>query len=188
MPMNALIADKIADFEAQGLPDLFDRDLSLGKIAAPARGNLATVVVGTRRCGKTYRLYQQMRELLDQGVGFDRMLYFNFEDERLKPYDPALLGDVVDTFYALHPAAREQGAYLFLDEIQEVPEWGTFLRRMVDTAKVTMVVTGSSSKMLSAELGSEFRGRAISRELFPLSFAEFVRYKSGNRYSQGGAF
>lgn len=188
MPMNALIADKIADFEAQGLPDLFDRDLSLGKIAAPARGNLATVVVGTRRCGKTYRLYQQMRELLDQGVGFDRMLYFNFEDERLKPYDPALLGDVVDTFYALHPAAREQGAYLFLDEIQEVPEWGTFLRRMVDTAKVTMVVTGSSSKMLSAELGSEFRGRAISRELFPLSFAEFVRYKTGNRYSQGGAF
>lgn len=188
MSFNALIADKIADFEAQGLPELFERDLSLGAIDKPARGNLVTVVVGTRRCGKTYRLYQQMKELLDQGVGFDRMLYFNFEDERLKPYEPTLLGDVVDTFYALHPDAREEGAYLFLDEIQEVPEWGTFLRRMVDTAKVTMFVTGSSSKMLSAELGSEFRGRSISRELFPLSFAEFLRYKTGNRYRDHEAF
>ena len=182
MSMNALVADKIADFEAQGLPDLFERDLSLGGIKPPARGNLATVVVGTRRCGKTYRLYQQMKDLFKQGVGFDRMLYFNFEDERLKPYDSSLLGDVVDTFYALHPAARERGAYFFFDEIQEVPEWGTFLRRMVDTAKVTMVVTGSSSKMLSTELGSEFRGRSISRELFPLSFSEFVRYRTGVRY------
>lgn len=188
MPMNQLIADKIADFEAQGLPDLFERDLSLGEIKPPARGNLVTVVVGTRRCGKTYRLYQQMKELLDRGIGFDRMLYFNFEDERLKPYDASLLGDVVDTFYALHPVARKEGAYFFFDEIQEVPEWGTFLRRMVDTAKVTMVATGSSSKMLSTELGSEFRGRAISRELFPLSFSEFVRYKTGMRLRADDAF
>lgn len=98
------------------------------------------------------------------------MLYFNFEDERLRPYEPSLLADVLDTFYALYPAARTEGAYIFFDEIQEIPEWGAFLRRVVDTEKATVYVTGSSSKMLSSELKSEFRGRSLIRELFPVEF------------------
>lgn len=179
MPYNALVEEKIREFEQQGVPSAFERDLSLGEPQPPARGNLVNVVVGTRRCGKTFRLYQEMSSLLKAGVTFERMLYFNFEDERLKPYDPSLLGDVLDTFFALHPAAQEEGSFLFLDEVQEVPEWGTFLRRTVDSTKATIYVTGSSSKMLSAELGSEFRGRSLSRELFPLSFSEFVRYRQG---------
>lgn len=117
--------------------------------------------------------------MLRGGVSFDRMLYFNFEDERLRPYEPSLLADVLDTFYALYPAARVEGTYIFFDEIQEVPEWGAFLRRVVDTGKATVYVTGSSSKMLSAELKSEFRGRSLVRELFPLSFSEYVRYNTG---------
>lgn len=180
MPYNALVEEKIREFEQQGVPSAFARDLSLGKPQPPARGNLVNVVVGTRRCGKTFRLYQEMADLMGSGVTFDRMLYFNFEDERLKPYDPSLLGDVLDTFFALHPSAQEDGSFLFLDEVQEVPEWGTFLRRVVDSTKATIYVTGSSSKMLSAELGSEFRGRSLSRELFPLSFSEFVRYHRGS--------
>lgn len=180
MAYNAFVEEKIRDFEQQGIPEVFKRDLSLGKPQPPAQGNVVCVVVGTRRCGKTYRLYQEMGSLVCAGVPFDHMLYFNFEDERLKPYEVSLLGDVLDTFFALHPQAREDGAYLFLDEIQEVPEWGTFLRRVVDSTKATIYVTGSSSKMLSAELGSAFRGRSLSRELFPLSFSEFVRFRNGS--------
>ena len=106
----------------------------------------------------------------------------------MRPYEPSLLADVLDTFYALYPAARTEGAYIFFDEIQEIPEWGAFLRRVVDTEKATVYVTGSSSKMLSSELKSEFRGRSLIRELFPLSFSEYVRYKTGSVFEPDATF
>lgn len=179
MPFNALVQEKILDFERLGIPPVFERDMGLLPIQKPMRNNLAQVVVGTRRCGKTYRLFQEMHDVLRAGYGAQNLLYFNFEDERLKPYSSELLSDVVDTFFAMRPSAKVDGCFLFFDEIQEVPEWSTFLRRLIDSEKVTVYVTGSSSKMLSAELASEFRGRSISRELFPLSFKEFVRYTTG---------
>lgn len=188
MPVNALIQEKLLDFERQGIPEVFERDLSLGNIQAPQRGNLVNVVVGARRCGKTYRLYQEMRRIIREGYQERALMYFNFEDERLKPYEPSLLQDVLDTFYALHPEARQEGAFLFFDEIQEVPEWGTFLRRVVDSLKATVYVTGSSSRMLSADLSSEFRGRSLSRELFSMGFAEFARFKGVEIPAQGMGF
>ena len=187
MPFNALVQEKILDFEQLGIPEVFERDLRLLPIQKPARNNLAQIVVGTRRCGKTYRLFQEMHDVVAAGYDPRTILYFNFEDERLKPYSSELLSDVLDTFFALHPIARETGCFLFFDEIQEVPDWSLFLRRVIDSNEVTVYVTGSSSKMLSAELASEFRGRSLSRELFPLSFSEFVRHTTGRAIGQATA-
>lgn len=157
---------------------MFEWDLDLGAVQPPARGNLAIVVAGVRRCGKTYRLYQEMHRIVQAGYSFDNILYFNFEDERLRPYDSQLLSKVLDTFYAMRPQAKTEGAFLFFDAIQEVPEWGgAFLRRVIDTQKATMYVTGSSSKMLSTGLASEFRGRSLTRELYPMSFGEYARFR-----------
>lgn len=64
--------------------------------------------MGARRCGKTYRLFQEMRDIVNAGYSPEAILYFNFEDERLKPFSPALLTDVIDTYFMLHPAAREE--------------------------------------------------------------------------------
>lgn len=188
MPFNNLVQEKILDFEQQGIPEFFERDLSLLEIQKPKRGNLAQVIVGTRRCGKTYRLYQEMRDIINAGYDISHILYFNFEDERLKPYSTALLSDVVDTYFSMHPEAKTDGCFLFFDEIQEVPEWGLFLRRIIDTTKATIYVTGSSSKMLSSELSSEFRGRSISKEMFPMSFSEYVRFTTGKKYSFDSGF
>lgn len=171
-----IIIEKLKDFYDQGIPPVFERDLSLGPLQNPDRGNLVQVVVGVRRCGKTYRLYQEMHRILREGFDLSSILYFNFDDERLKPYETAMLEDVVESYFALNPQAKKEGAFFFFDEIQEVPEWGSFMRRMVDTQRATIYVTGSSSKMLSLHLASEFRGRALSREMFPLSFAEFIRF------------
>ncbi len=179
MPFNALVQEKILDFEQQGIPEVFARDLRLSPIQKPGRGNLAQVVVGTRRCGKTYRLYQEMRDIVAAGYDASSILYFNFEDERLKPYTAGLLADVVDTFFAMRPQAKRDGCFLFFDEIQEVPDWGLFLRRLIDSTDATIYVTGSSSKMLSHELKSEFRGRSLPRELFPMGLSEYVRYTTG---------
>lgn len=175
--MNSVIAEKIQDFFDEGAPSVFERDMALGDVLPPARGNLVKVVTGVRRCGKTFRLYQEMRRIIGEGYPADSVLYFNFEDERLKPYSSALLSEIVDTFFAMRPQAKEAGAFFFFDEIQEVPDWGMFLRRMVDTQKATIYVSGSSSKLLSADLATEFRGRALSKELFPMSFAEYARFR-----------
>jgi predicted AAA+ superfamily ATPase len=133
------------------------------------------VITGVRRCGKTYRLFQAIDELLVQGTASSQILYFNFEDDRLKPFTSNLGDCVVETFFAMNPASRRDGAYLFLDEIQVVPDWDIWLRRIVDTEKVTVFATGSSAKLLSQDIASAFRGRALSYEMSPYSFSEFVR-------------
>lgn len=101
---------------------MVDRDLSLGAPFDPAPGNLVKVVVGMRRSGKTYRLFQQIRDLLDSGIEPERICYFNFNDDRLRPFTPSTIDEVLETYFELHPLSRSQGAFLFFDEIQEVPD------------------------------------------------------------------
>ena len=170
----------LEDFHASILPSLRSvlvrRDLSLGRPLEPRVGNLVKVVVGVRRCGKTFRLYQEILRLIDdEGVEAGRICYLNFDDDRLRPYPPDIIGQVLETFYELHPDARSAGAYLFLDEIQDVPGWDMTARRIVDTEKVSMYCTGSSSRLFAEDIATEFRGRAVSYELLPYSFTEYVR-------------
>lgn len=177
--IHATVIEKVTEGMTEPVPPLFPRWLSLGSVPVPATGNLVSLVAGVRRCGKTYRLFQQMTELLSSGVDRRSMMYFNFDDERLLPFPSDLLDDVITTYEALNPRAIK-GCYLFFDEIQEVPNWGIFLRRLVDTRKAVIFVTGSSSRMLSSEMPSEFRGRSITRELFPLSFGEYCMVKGAS--------
>lgn len=67
--------------------------------------------------------------------------------------------------------------YLFFDEIQNAPRWESYVRRVHDTEDVQIFLTGSSSHLLARELATSLRGRTISYEVFPLSFAEFLRFR-----------
>lgn len=174
--MDQLIARIMQDFTLDLYEPIFPRELDLGNPLLPRAGNLVTVVVGMRHSGKTYRLFQEMKKLKDRGVPDGMILYFNFEDDRLKPLDVQVGDEVLDTFFELHPEAFREGGYLFLDEVQEMEDWGAWLRRVVDTRKVTVYATGSSSKLLSADVATEFRGRSIEYELLPFSFLEFAAY------------
>ncbi len=88
----------------------------------------------------------------------------------------------------MNPEARREGAYLFFDEVQEVPGWDVAARRIADTEKATMYVTGSSSKMLSTDVATEFGGRSIAYELLPFSFREYVRCHGDEPVDQKGLF
>ena len=177
---NEVIKTLMQDFQATVLPahlkQMVDRDLSLGHPFEPKPGNLVKVVVGMRRSGKTYRLFQEIRDLLNAGISADRICYFNFDDDRLRPFDPSTIDSVIESFFELHPKSRSEGTYFFFDEIQEVPQWDIAARRIVDTEKATVYVTGSSSRMLSTDVATEFRGRSISYELLPFSFREYARF------------
>ncbi len=66
--------------------------------------------------------------------------------------------------------------YFFFDEIQNVPNWERFVRRLIDTEDVSVTVTGSSAKLLSAELATGLRGRSLDLEVFPFSFKEYLQH------------
>jgi hypothetical protein len=165
------IEQLIADFQERPLPEVSPRLATL-----PGESNMARVIIGMRRSGKTYLLFQEMRRLVAAGVDKRRLLYVNFEDDRLQPLAPDLLDRTLEAFYRSYPAARSEGAYLFLDEIQAVDGWSRFARRVLDTESARLYVSGSSAKMLSTEVATEFRGRGLTVELLPLSFAEALAF------------
>lgn len=76
----------------------------------------------------------------------------------------------------MYPNNRDEKVWLFFDEIQEVPNWEKFIRRISDTENCRIYLTGSSSKLLSFELATTLRGRTLVYEVFPLSFREFLTF------------
>ncbi|MCB9683194.1 MAG: ATP-binding protein [Alphaproteobacteria bacterium] len=156
----------VAEFEERTLPRPTPRAVEL-----PGLPGKADALVGMRRVGKTWRLFQHMADLLDQGVARERLLYVNLEDERLS-VDASELSGLTEAWYARHPSVVGQEHWLYLDEVQNVPGWERFVRRLLDQVHVRVLVTGSSSKMLSAEIATSLRGRALSTEVLPFSFAE----------------
>jgi predicted AAA+ superfamily ATPase len=136
------------------------------------------VVIGMRRTGKTYFLFQQILKLLDSGVSKTTILYINFEDDRLIPLNEQKLAQWVDAFYSLYPENHDRKCYLFFDEIQNVNNWPLVIRRLHDTKNAEIFLTGSSAKLLSKEIATSLRGRSLAIEMWPYSFNEFLRAKN----------
>lgn len=136
--------------------------------------NLVKVAIGMRRAGKTYFALQKVLALLEQGIPLESILYINFEDDRLLPMDHKAMGKLIDTFYTLFPENHSRTTYLFFDEVQNIPEWALVIRRLFDSKKAQLYITGSSAKLLSKEIATSLRGRSIETEIWPFSFLEFL--------------
>jgi len=158
-----------SDFYEDQIPEMTRRMATIPEVPRSA-----TVVLGMRRTGKTFLLYQRMNELLASGVSKDRMLHVNFEDDRLMGMTVEDLRYVPDVYYQMFPENRSRLCYFFLDEIQNIEHWEVFVRRMVDTSNVQVYLSGSSAKLLSKEVATAMRGRSVEIENFPLSFEEFL--------------
>jgi predicted AAA+ superfamily ATPase len=165
------IEQLIRDARERPFPALTRRDVMLPEIRSKA-----DVVIGMRRSGKTFMLFQEMQRVLATGVDVGSVLYLNCEDDRLRPLRPRLLDDALEAFFRMSPSARTNGAFLFLDEIQAVDGWSRFARRVLDTEQVRLYLSGSSAKLLSTEVSTEFRGRGFAVELLPFSFPEALRH------------
>jgi predicted AAA+ superfamily ATPase len=130
-----------------------------------------------RRAGKTTLLHQIRRERVEKGVARERLPYLNLEDERLAGFSVKDFAVLIEEYYRRFPALRgsETVTWCF-DEIQVVPGWERFVRRLLDTEKVEVFVSGSSAALLSREIATSMRGRAWEVVLFPFSFEEFLRH------------
>ena len=129
------------------------------------------VLVGLRRAGKSYLLYQRIHQLLEKGHRMEEICYFNFEDDRLGIMTLADL-DIIKSAYE---EMFDTQPVFFFDEIQIVEGWEKFARRLADQ-KYRVYITGSNAKMLSSEIATTLGGRYMIMEVFPLSFAEYLSF------------
>jgi len=159
------------------LPQIIARDQSLDLAVIP-NVKKATVITGFRRTGKTYLLFSAIEKLLVSASRKD-VVYLNFEDERI-PQQTDFLSRLLPEIHAFY---SQKPKYLFLDELQNIPFWSKWLRRILDTEDIRLFVTGSSSKMSSFELPTELRGRSWEQTVYPLNFSEFLRFKKENSLS-----
>jgi predicted AAA+ superfamily ATPase len=111
-----------------------------------------------------------MQQNLKQGIGWDQMLYINFEDERLINMEVSDLNLLLETFARIYGTERP---ILFLDELQNIYGWEKFVRRLADN-KYRLYITGSNAHMLSAEIATTLGGRFIMKEVYPYSFTEYL--------------
>lgn len=128
------------------------------------------VLVGVRRAGKSFLLYQQMQKNLREGIGWDKMLYINFEDDRLLGMESSDLNTILE----VHGTVSSERPMLFLDEIQNIDGWEKFARRLADN-KYRVYITGSNAKMLSRDVATTLGGRYFVKHVLPYSFGEFLR-------------
>ncbi|WP_455138768.1 ATP-binding protein [Thermophilibacter sp.] len=176
-PTSQDYAALVQEARAFVIPETVERTDVVGSLPEPAPFNLVHIITGIRRCGKTFLAFQLINRLLAAGVSRDRILYFNFADDRLRPAPSTLLSDVVEEWWRQVPVARREGCYLFLDEVQEADDWQGFCQRVAEHERVTLVITGSSSKLSADEIASRFRGRSLEHPLGPLSFREFCAFQ-----------
>jgi predicted AAA+ superfamily ATPase len=167
--MNKDTIKKLIILSQEQKVNLVERDLEI-RFA----GRINTII-GPRRAGKTFFIYQNMNQLRSENK--DKIIYINFEDERLLPIGKEDLDLILESYYELYPENKGKKLYVFLDEIQEVPYWHLFVRRIYDQENVEICVTGSSSKLLSKEIATQLRGRTLTYVIFPYSFREFLKAK-----------
>lgn len=171
--IHKALTQKLNDSLVAEIPHLTRREIRLPEVPSKA-----LAVIGMRRSGKTCFLTQCMADQLAAGAPRESLVMLNFEDDRLAGMDVSDLSFLLESYYQLHPEFRDDTQItLLLDEIQLVPGWETFARRILDSEKIRLFLSGSSASMLSREVHTSMRGRALEVTVFPFSFREALRHR-----------
>ncbi len=167
-----LLRLKLAESLAAEHRTLTQRDVRL-----PGIPGKAFAVIGVRRSGKTSFLAQCRAERLAAGRPPEAQLLLSLEDERIAGLTVEDLGWVLEEHARQFAQQRAAGGLtLYLDEVQTVPGWEGLVRRLMDQGGVELFVSGSSAKLLSREVATSLRGRAMEVLVHPFSFREALRH------------
>lgn len=167
--LPGIIAEWLTDPD---LPALTPREAAA---PGPEEAGRILAVVGPRRAGKTFFLYQRMADLLRAGgAARDEILFVDFEDYRLRDFRPE---DMERLLAAFHQATGKPPRYLFFDEVHRMPHWSRVLRTLHNRRRYAITVTGSNAELLGSSIAAELRGRYADRLILPFSFREFLRHR-----------
>ena len=170
--MREILREKLAVALNESLPTLTRRDVRL-----PAVPGKALAVIGVRRSGKTMLLSQCLSDRLAAGAPREGLVLLGLEDDRLAGLSTDDLSWLVEEYFRQFPALRGSGLVTFaFDEIQVVPGWERLIRRLIDSEVAQLFVSGFSSKLLSREIATSLRGRALEVLVHPFSFREALRH------------
>ena len=126
------------------------------------------VITGLRRSGKSTLL----RQLIKKHYKDENFYYINFEDERLFNFPASEFNKIYEALISLYGKKKT----FFIDEIQNVNNFETFVRRFYEEG-FKFFITGSSATLLSRELGTKLTGRHVDIVVTPFSFLEFLKFK-----------
>jgi predicted AAA+ superfamily ATPase len=137
--------------------------------------DIALALIGIRRSGKTSLAIEASR-----GLSKDKILYYNFEDPIFSAN--ATTQDIDLLIETAEEYSKDKIELLILDEIHNVPLWEKWLRKAIDLKKYRIIVTGSSAQLIQSELATALTGRAITKQIWTLSLAEYGAFigLSGN--------
>ena len=157
------------------LPETVSRPVYENEIARKARTGEILILKGVRRSGKSTLLINEMKRLVSEGNAVRNILYVNFEDPRfINHLGPDLMELIKETYFEF--VAPDSKPYFFFDEVQNIPAWEKWLLKEYATKSAHLYVTGSSSSLLSREIGTALSGRYLDIEVFPLCFQEFLTF------------
>jgi len=165
---NQEIREYLLDFQNKELPKLVNREIRIGKTKK------IKAIIGPRRAGKTFLMYQKMKEMISSGTNKKDILYLNFEDPRLIDIGFKEINEIVKLHWQIFPSSKN--IHIFIDEPQNVERWEIAVRSLHDEG-LDVFLTGSSSKLMSKEIATSLRGRSLSYLLLPFSFREFLKMK-----------
>jgi predicted AAA+ superfamily ATPase len=156
----------ISEWLTQGPPNALEREISI-----PLESNLIITVTGGRRTGKTYLLFSIINKLIKENKAkMNEILYIDFEHPRLKGVRSSDLDDMLKAFMEL---TGKEPTYMFLDEIHNVENYGSWFRKRLNAR---IYLSGSSSSLTPRKIAEELRGRSINYEIYPLSFREYLYF------------
>lgn len=158
-----LILDSQQGKAPEILPRTYRFPVVKGKVVA---------LTGPRRSGKTFLFGAMIQGLIRGGIERTNIVALNLEDSRLFGLTAQDLEALLVAYFELMPEKRDQETFLFLDEVQAVPGWEVFVRRILDNEQMQVFVTGSSASVSGRELSSTLRGRTLDFQVMPLSLAE----------------
>jgi uncharacterized protein len=183
----------IKEFHDQKPPPLIRRDYTLpdyyGRATSESLPNSLSAlsvppsmvaITGPRGCGKTYFIHQLIDHFCSNSalpVPRSRLIYINFEDDRLLPLSLSELGALPDAYFELYPDNKDKDVWVFLDEIQHIEGWDIFLLRLLERENIRLFVSGSSARFCTRSMSSALSGRTFEFAISPLSFKEFLAFK-----------
>lgn len=151
---------------------VLERELEL-----PIGSGQMVTVSGVRRCGKSSMMKIVANRLLQSGIDPHRILWINFDDERLDGMTADELDEVLQAYREMFPDTDLKDVYMFFDEIQYVDKWELFVMRVYKSYCSNIYLSGSNAKMLSSQIATSLRGWPLEYEAFPLSFSEYLGFK-----------
>jgi len=156
---------------------LINRPVYINKLLAFKDADVIKIITGIRRCGKSTLFSLYIDELRKKGIRQNQIQFIKLEE-----IENEKLLDYRELYRHITANLTEGRNYVFLDEIQNVPDFQKAVRSLFEKGNIDIYLTGSNSQLQSGQWATSIAGRYVEIKMFPLSFAEFVS-SYGNKYS-----